>query len=60
MTKDEAYRLHQEWIAVCQLSDKLTEWEENFVNSIYEQLNRKGSLSPRQAEILERIYAKTE
>lgn len=35
----------------------LTKWEENFVESVAEQLTTKGSLSPRQEEILERIYA---
>lgn len=36
---------------------ELTEWEDNFIISIRDQFNRKRSLSDRQFEILERIYA---
>ena len=57
MEKDEAYRVHHEWIDKCLGSDNLTEWEEKFVNSVKEQLERRGSLSPRQVEVLEKIYA---
>jgi hypothetical protein len=35
----------------------LTEWEENFVESVSEQLTETGSISLRQQEILEQIYA---
>ena len=35
----------------------LTEWEDNFIKSIVQQYKRKGSLSERQIEIVERIYA---
>lgn len=35
----------------------LTLWEENFIISITDQFNRKRTLSPKQFEILERIYA---
>lgn len=35
----------------------LSKWEEDFVESVSEQFERRGSLSDRQAEILERIYA---
>lgn len=57
MTKEELYRLHLEWIDRCELSDNLSEWEESFVASVKEQLLRKGSISSRQVEILEKIYA---
>jgi hypothetical protein len=40
---------------------ELTKWEENFLESIGDQFEKRGSLSDRQTEILERIYAeKTE
>lgn len=40
---------------------ELTEWEENFIESITDQFNRKRDLSDKQFKILERIYAeKTE
>jgi hypothetical protein len=35
----------------------LTKWEEDFVESLTDQFQRKGWLSDRQFEILERIYA---
>lgn len=39
----------------------LTQWERSFMESIADQFERAGSLSDRQEEILERIYAeKTE
>ena len=57
MDKSELYQLYYSWIEACQSSDKLTEWEDEFVNSLFEQLTKKGSLSNKQAEILERIYA---
>ena len=36
----------------------LTVWEQDFVDSIYEQFQDKGDLSTRQCEILERLYDK--
>ena len=36
----------------------LTAWEIDFITSIDEQEKRKGFLSPKQGEILERIYKK--
>jgi len=56
MTKEEKYHLYYSWIEACQRSDRLSEWEEEFINSIFEQLTKKGSISSRQSEILERIY----
>jgi hypothetical protein len=35
----------------------LSKWEDNFLDSIREQFEERGSLSDRQFEILERIYA---
>lgn len=57
MDKTDIYRLCQSWIEACELSDKLNEWEERFVASVKQQLEKKGSLSPNQIEVLERIYA---
>lgn len=40
---------------------ELTKWEEDFISSITDQFERKNSLSDKQFEILEKIYAeKTE
>ena len=38
-------------------SRELTEWEQHFLASVRVQLELRGSLSPRQVEHLERIYA---
>lgn len=58
MTRDEAFNLYFDWIAQClEVSDKLSKWELSFIESLDEQLQRKKTLSPRQAEILEKIYA---
>lgn len=35
---------------------RLTSWEEEFISSITDQFNRKGTLSPKQFAILEKIY----
>ena len=51
------------WIAVIKEEawEKLTEWEQNFIESIEESVNKYGKLSPKQEDILERIYCdKTE
>jgi len=37
-------------------SRELTKWEEDFIASLSEQLQRRGDLSDRQIEILDRIY----
>jgi hypothetical protein len=36
----------------------LTKWESDFIQSIAEQFDKKGDLSDRQCEILERLYDK--
>ncbi len=46
------------WFGVIETdSDGLTEWEEEFVESTAAQFARRGTLSDKQVEILERIYA---
>jgi len=46
------------WIEEIQAHGRgLTKWEAEFVDSIAGQLQERGSLSGRQIEILERIYA---
>lgn len=39
-------------------SEKLSDWELNFIDSISQQLTRTGSLSEKQIEILDRIWNK--
>ena len=36
---------------------ELTKWERDFIDSISDQFDRRGSLSDKQFEILENIYA---
>ena len=58
MDKDQLYKVHLHWIEQCQLSsDRLSDWEDQFVESVKRQLEKKGSISSNQAEILERIYS---
>jgi len=46
------------WIDALKMPSKmLTDWEERFVASVSVQLELRGSLSPKQVETLERIYA---
>jgi hypothetical protein len=37
---------------------RLTDWEEDFVDSIYDVWYQNGSLTERQLEVLEKIYLK--
>ena len=49
----------EEWIRMVneEASKPLTKWEENFMDSITDQFTLRRSLSDKQEEILERIYA---
>jgi len=49
----------EQWINCClhEVKHPLTPWEKNFIESIADQFDRKGSLSEKQEAILERIYA---
>lgn len=38
--------------------DQMSEWERDFIQSLSEQFSRKGSISPRQEEILDKIWDK--
>jgi predicted DNA binding protein len=38
--------------------DKLTKWEQDFVESVKEQYENKGELTERQLEFLEKIWMK--
>lgn len=48
----------REWIELVNDEGRgLTKWEEDFMESITEQFEERGSISDRQEEILERIYS---
>lgn len=51
MTKDRL-----SWIIQGLDWEKLTEWEERFVEDIERYFRRKGDLTNKQEEIIERIY----
>lgn len=56
MTKSK--EVIREWIKL--VNDEghdLTKWEEDFMESITEQFDERGSISDREEEILERIYS---
>ena len=47
-----------QWLdAIHETGRRLTKWEQDFVKSINEQFIDRNSISDRQEEILERIYA---
>ena len=49
---------HREWLdAIIDNGVNLSEWEKQFIESLHDLLDRGGSLSEKQAETLERIYA---
>jgi len=45
-----------DWIVRCIDFDRLTPWEERFVESCERQMKKEGDLSPRREEILEDIH----
>ena len=48
----------REWLSALEEPSKpLSAWELSFVECVSDQMDRRGSLSDRQVEILERIYA---
>ena len=47
-----------QWLdAIAETGRGLTKWEQDFVESVGLQLDDRGTISDRQEEILERIYA---
>lgn len=50
--------LWRSWIDACltEASKPLSKWEQDFVQSISDDLTFKGALSEKQVEVLERIY----
>jgi len=50
--------VHTRWAETCREEGRgLTKWEEEFIDSVLDRLNSGKTLSARQAEILENIYA---
>lgn len=47
----------QSWLDAINEDSDLTKWEQGFIESITQQFEERGTLSDRQEEILERIYA---
>jgi hypothetical protein len=47
-----------DWIREINENGKgLTDWEANFMESVTDQFERTGEVSPKQREHIERIYA---
>ncbi len=57
--KPQSEEIYKHWISTIEneASDKLSEWEMDFLESISKYLDKKGTLTEKQAKILERIYA---
>jgi hypothetical protein len=48
----------RDWIEACQnVRQRLTKWEQEFVDSVSGKLESDGNLTVKQVTILERIYA---
>ena len=48
----------QNWIETVQTEGRgLSKWEQDFIASLSEQFDERGTVSEKQQEILERIYA---
>jgi len=56
MTQDK--KVIKNWIdTINEEAINLSKWEQDFMESVTEQFERKGSVSDKQEEIIERIYA---
>ena len=57
--KPQSPVVHREWLAAITLeaSDKLNDWETNFISSIEDKLDRGLKLSRNEEQKLEQIYA---
>jgi hypothetical protein len=51
-------RLDEVFEALQQNIQCLTSWEQSFVEDVYDQYERSGSLSEKQLDILEKAYLK--
>ena len=58
MTSEERDEVAGMIAQVADNSDQLNDWEREFIESISEQFDNRGSLSPKQKEILEKLYGK--
>jgi len=57
LTQEHRNKLDR-WIMTIEVKGRgLTPWEDEFVESIKTQLEKKGTCSIKQEEILERIYS---
>lgn len=59
MWEPQTIKTYQDWIEtiITQASDDLNDWENSFIDSLFNRLEQGDNLSERQAEILERIYS---
>ena len=56
--KQDEQTIWRSWIDACltEASKPLSKWEQDFIQSISDDLTFKGTLSEKQVEVLERIY----
>lgn len=57
--KAQDRKVYRDWIhdIISEASDRLSDWESNFIESLQAQMERRD-LSEKQATILENIYTK--
>lgn len=53
---EDSGRIKEMLDACANYLDDMAEWEQSFVESVTDQFERTGSLSPKQLEILERLH----
>ncbi len=56
--QDRGSQIHQMLMACFDYTERLSDWEKEFVASLHDQYERKGDLSNLQVEHLEKIYYK--
>jgi len=56
--KPQTNETHKHWLTVIlnESTNKLTDWENNFIDSIHDRIIAGQTLSQKQEEILDRIY----
>jgi uncharacterized membrane-anchored protein len=54
----KSHQVVAQWIlAIQETGQHLTKWELDFIEDVAEQFDERGTVSDRQEEIIERIYA---
>ena len=60
MWHPQTIEVYRSWVdaVIDEATDRLSDWELNFINDIDDRLSGLRQLTQKQAEVLENIYAK--